>query len=164
MRHCLNLTFAGREGMAWKIRGRGASWVGSVWWERSPCPELSLSTGSQTIISCGSKADLVVLYCQRRCNGDRLVLPSLDHLSFQDTSLLLILSMKQGQHHGRDWRDVGALHHSKHTIHPSVTGPTFTLAARLLKYQVRIYRGIKSSFMLLFFPFRDSLPETSLSP
>lgn len=35
----------------------------------------------------------------------------------------------------------------------------FTLAARLLKYQVRIHRGVKSSFMLLFFPFRTVFPK-----
>lgn len=116
------------------------------------------------MISSDSKADMAVLHCQKRCNGDRLVLSFLGHLLFQDTSLLLVLSMKQGQHHGRDWREAGVLHHFKHTIHPSVTCPAFTPAARTLKYQVRIYWGVNSSFMLLFFPFRDSLPETSLSP
>ena len=134
------------------------------WAQRGLHPDLPLPTGSRIVISPGSTADLAVLCWQRRCNGGRSVLPSLDHRSFQDTTLLLILSTKQGRHPGGERRDAGALHHPKHALHPSVTGPAFTPAARTPRYQVGMCQGAQSPFVLLCFPFRDSLPDTSLSP
>lgn len=72
--------------------------------ERRPVPVHFPSSRSWTMSSFGSSADPAVLCCQGKCNGDRLILPSLDHHSSQDTPLLQVLSIAQGRHHPRNWR------------------------------------------------------------
>lgn len=56
------------------------------WWERGPLCHARSS--HRTMSSSGPKANPAVLPCRRRHNGDRFFLPSPNHLSLQDTSLL----------------------------------------------------------------------------
>lgn len=90
------------------------------------------------------KVSLVVFRCQRRSNGDGLVLLFLDYFLLQDMFLLQILSIRQGWYYSRDWRDVeGVFYYCKYIIYLFVIGLVFMFVVRILKYQLGFIGGVQ---------------------